>query len=112
MTILDSLAITRSFTQTFLFDSADGRLSSVVEHPCVAKYTTDEKDLEKYLDIIEQEMENRKNLIKERGREALNKKSLIMIIIENEKVLTLLKNDAKLAERFKQMYKNYKSKIN
>ena len=109
LNILDSLAITRSFTQTFLFDSADGRLSSVVEHPCVAKYTTDEKDFEKYLDIIEQEMENRKNLIKERGREALNKKSLIMIIIENEKVLTLLKNDAKLAERFKQMYKNYKS---
>lgn len=107
--MLDTLAVTRSFTQTFLFDSADGRFSHLKEHPCVSKYTTSDKDLEKYLDVIEEEMEKRKELIKANGRGALDKKSLVLIVIEDDKVFTLLKNNAKLAERFKQMYKNYKS---
>ena len=109
MNLFDTLAITRSFTQTFFFDSVDGRFSALKEHPCVAKYTTNEKDLDKYLEVIEQEMENRKNLIREQGRGILDKKSLVIIAIENDKVLTLLKNNATLAERLKQLYKNYKN---
>lgn len=109
LNLFDTLAITRSFTQTFFFDSVDGRFSALKEHPCVAQYTTNEKDLDKYLEVIEQEMENRKNLIREQGRGILDNKSLIIIAIENDKVLTLLKNNTTLAERLKQLYKNYKN---
>jgi hypothetical protein len=107
--ILDTLATTNSFTQAFVIDSDDGQLRKVKDHPLVAKYTDDVKLFDKMLDVIEKELENRRNVAKLDGIEAaISRKALIMIMIENEDIFELLKNDTSLFNRFKNMIKQYK----
>ncbi|MBE5934404.1 MAG: type VII secretion protein EssC [Lachnospiraceae bacterium] len=107
--ILDTLAVTNSFTQAFIIDSDDGHLKQIANHPVVAKYVDDAKSLDKIIEVTEKELESRKELAKVNGIEAvLSKKALIMLVIENENAFTLLKNDINLFNKLKNMIKQYK----
>ena len=92
---MDTLAITNSFTQSFLIDSADGHFAAFEHHPCVVQYTTDPKMLEQIIDVVEGELESRRSLAKTNGMEAvLSQKALLMLIIQNEEVHNVLKSNA------------------
>jgi S-DNA-T family DNA segregation ATPase FtsK/SpoIIIE len=71
-------------SEVYVFDNYERQLLEFQELGVVQKYTTDISEIENQLDIIENELNERKELVNLNGMEALRDRPLIMCIIKNE----------------------------
>jgi S-DNA-T family DNA segregation ATPase FtsK/SpoIIIE len=96
-------------TKAFIIDTIDRQLKDLGNLGCVEKYSIDVHDIESILDTVYDELVERQQDLMSNTSESLDEKPLLLIIIQNQDVLSLMSSSKEIMELYKKITQQLKA---